>query len=332
MKTYLTDETIPDILRDFLRYTQVIQGQSIKTTTEYLYDLRLYFRFMRKYKETLTLEIDDIDITEIDIDFIKTITIDDTFEFLAYLSTDRKVHHKSEYSKKGISANSRSRKISSLRSFFKYLVDKKKILDVNPISNLDFPKKADTLPKYLDLEESTLLLQSIEGTNKVRDYCIILLFLSCGLRVSELVGINLNDLGREFITIRGKGNKERMIFLNENCLVAINDYLEFRKKPHLADKDALFISRQGNRINVQTVKWLVKKYVSQSGIRRDGISAHKLRHTAATLMYSNGLDLRTLQEVLGHKNLDTTKIYTHINDENIKKASNLNPISKIDKN
>lgn len=332
MKNYLNDETIPNILRDFLRYTQVIQGKSPKTTEEYLFDLRLYFRFLICYKENISkCDIDKIDITKVDIEFIKEITIEDTFEFLAYLANERKIHHKSEHSKLGISARSRARKISSMRSFFKYLVDKKKILAVNPIANLDFPKTEGKIAKYLSLDECTELLESIHGPFKTRDYAIILLFLSCGLRVSELVAINLNNFNEEFLIVTGKGNKERVVYLNENCITAITEYIKVRKKPNIADKNALFISRQGNRINVQTVKWLVKKYVVSAGINRDGISAHKLRHTAATLMYSNGLDLRTLQEVLGHKNLETTRIYTHINDDNLRKASELNPISKLKK-
>ncbi|MFI3116047.1 MAG: tyrosine recombinase XerC [Clostridia bacterium] len=329
MKNRLTDTEIPDCVRKFLIYTQTVQNKSEKTTEEYYFDLRLFFRFLVKKRNKTNIPIDEIYIADIDMDFVKTINLDDAYDFLAYLGTERILHHKSKNSKVGLSATSRARKISCLRSFFKFLVDKTQVLEVNPIANLDIPKKSETLPKYLTLDESVKLVNSIDGTYKERDTCIILLFLSCGLRVSELVGINLNDIQDFALRIRGKGNKERIVYLNQPCIDALTEYLKVRQNPNLSDENALFISRQSNRINVQTVKWIVKKHVGQSGLNRDDISAHKLRHTAATLMYSNGVDIRTLQEVLGHKNLDTTMIYTHIDNSNLRSASQINPISQV---
>ena len=328
-KNYLQDPNIPEVLRKFLIYTQTIQGKSKKTTEEYCLDLRLYLRFLKKRKIKSDDKIDDIDIIDVDLDFVKNITLDDTYEFLAFLANERVRFHTSEHSELGISSTSRARKISAIRSFFKYLVDKANLLQVNPISNLDIPQKSKTLPKYLTIDESTKFLSAIDGQFKERDLSIMLLFLSCGLRVSELVGINVNDINELALRVRGKGDRERMVFMNEHCVDAINEYVKVRLKPKEEDKNALFISRQGNRINVQTVKWLVKKYASTSDVNRDDISAHKLRHTAATLMYSNGLDIRTLQEVLGHKNLDTTMIYTHIDNANLRSAAQINPIANI---
>ncbi len=324
---YLTDQSLPEILRNFLTYTQTVQEKSKKTTIEYALDLRLFLRYLKKMKSDLSCDINDVDISDIDIFFIKSITSSDTYDFIAYLATERAVQQNSTHSKVGLSAISRSRKVSAIRSFFKYMVDKIHILTENPISVIELPAKSKKLPKYLDIDESTELLQAVDGTFKERDLCILLIFLSCGLRVSELVGINVNDIRGNALRVRGKGDKERMVFLNEICLETIENYLEVRLKPHEKDKNALFISRQGNRINVQTVKWLVKKY--SYAINRDDISAHKLRHTAATLMYSNGLDIRTLQEVLGHSNLETTMIYTHISDANLQSAATINPISRV---
>lgn len=323
---YLHDKDIPEILRKFFIYSQTVQGKSEKTIQEYFFDLRLYLRFLVKNENQLDIPINDISINHVDIEFIKKINLDDTLEFLSFLANERAKHHKSEHSVLGISSTSRARKISSIRSFFNYLVDKVHLLDSSPISNLDLPKKDKTLPKYLTLDESMELLNNVDGQFKDRDLCILLLFLSCGLRVSELAGINISDINGESLLIRGKGNKERVVFMNNNCIYSIDTYLKTRISPNERDRDALFISRQGNRINVQTVKWLVKKY--SSGINKE-VSPHKLRHTAATLMYSNGLDIRSLQEVLGHKNLDTTMIYTHIDNASLRSAASINPISNI---
>lgn len=329
MKNYHTDKELPEAVRKFLTHIQTIQNKSDKTVDEYAIDLRLFFRFMVKHKNELNADVDGIDISKVDIEFIKLITYDDILAFLAFLANERVRFHKSENSALGISATSRARKISCLRSFFKYLTDKDKVLDVNPVANLDIPQKNKTLPKYLSLEESESLLNSIDGKFRERDLCIIMLFLSCGMRVSELVGIDLQHIEHDKIRILGKGNKERMAYLNDMCIEAINDYLKVRLTPTLTDKNALFISRQGNRINVQTVKWLVKKYVTNAGLSGKGISAHKLRHTAATLMHSNGVDIRTLQEVLGHENLNSTMIYTHVENSNLRDAVKFNPISNV---
>lgn len=329
MVDYQKSSEIPDILRKFLIYSHTIQNKSDKTINEYFLDLRLFLRFMVKYKRNTADKIDSIDVSTVNLDFIGSISLDDIYEYLAYLATSRAKYHKSTHSPLGISSVSRSRKISSIRTFFKYLVDKAQLLVSNPISNIDFPKLESHLPKYLTLEESESLVNSVDGNFEMRDTCILLLFLSCGLRVSELVGINLKDISGNSLRVFGKGKKERIVYLNELCLNSINEYKKVRKKPKEIDKKALFISRQGNRISVQTVKWLVKKYVEKSKIDREGISAHKLRHTAATLMYSNGLDIRALQEVLGHKNLDTTMIYTHIDSANLRQAAQLNPIGNM---
>lgn len=331
-KNILKEQDIPKLLREFLIYMQTIKGKSKQTVHEYYLDLRIYLRFLKKFKENLDIDINDIDISEINIDFIKEITLIDTYEFLNYLANERPKFHNSEHSEIGISSRSRARKISSIKAFFVYLVDKAKVLEINPVATIDFPAKIKEIPKFMTLEQTTEFLNAIDGPYKERDFCMMMLFLNCGLRVSELVSINLNDISNDTIRVFGKGRKERILYLNDVCLDAIDEYLKVRIKPKEKDKNALFISKHQNRINVQTVKWTVKKYVTEAGLDASQISAHKLRHTAATLMYTNGVDIKTLRDVLGHKNLDTTMIYTHISDADLKQASNINPLSNFKKN
>ena len=225
----------------------------------------------------------------------------------------------------------RSRKVSSLRTFFKYLTNKTNQLDVNPVLELETPKLRSSLPKYLTFEQSIDLLTKVDGKNKERDYCILVLFLNCGLRLSELVGLNLSDVRQSSNTMRvlGKGNKERIVYLNEACQDAIRRYLAVRPHDGLIDKKALFISAQRKRISPKTVQYLVKKYLAQIDLGGPGSSVHKLRHTAATLMYQHGhVDIRVLKD-FGHENLGTTEIYTHLSDQQMEQAANANPLAHI---
>lgn len=315
----------PRVLKNFLIYMETIRGKSPKTVNEYFLDLRMFFRFLKNNGDDMSItHIDDIDIN-----FIKNITLSDVYDFLNYTAKIRPKYQNSKTSSIGLIASSRARKTSSIKAFFKYLTDKEQLLEFNPVQNLDAPKIKKSLPVYLSIDDSMCLLECVEGIFKMRDYAILTLFLNCGLRVSELVNININDIQDRFIKITGKGDKERVLYLNDACMDAINEYLPCRIHPKPEFKDALFISRQSNRISTATVKHLCKKFISLSGLDSSKYSAHKLRHTAATLMYQNGVDIRTLQEVLGHKNVDTTMIYTHIADKSIAEAINSNPLAKI---
>ncbi|MCX7614180.1 MAG: tyrosine recombinase XerC [Clostridiales bacterium] len=319
----------PQTIRDFLTYNETIRGKSPKTTQEYFLDLRTFFRFI-KSKRKLVLNdcpFDEISISDVDVALIKTITLSDIYDYLTYASRERPKHHKSADTTYGNIASTRARKVSSIRSFFKYLTDKAHLLDINPAQNLDSPKARQSSPRYLTLDESRSLLDSVSGPTKERDYCILTLFLNCALRVSELAGINLSDIQEGRLRVLGKGDKERTVYLNPACINALNDYIKVRPNLQNQYKNALFLTRQSRRIDVQTVKWLVKKYLSMAGLDAKQYSAHKLRHTAATLMYQNGVDIRTLQEVLGHKNLDTTMIYTHIASNSLENAALANPLS-----
>lgn len=327
MQTY---SDCPQVLREFLSYHETIKGQSQRTISEYYLDLRMFLRFMRLVKDEMPYNtpLDSISIKDLDIEFIKTITITDIFDFLSYLANDRQ----SELSvEPGIGAAARARKLSAIKSYYKYLTVRTKLLTVNPVKDVEFPKIRKSLPKYLTLEESRRLLSSVRGVNEKRDYAILMLFLNCGIRRSELVGLNLSDVYEDRIRVTGKGNKERIVYFGSACKAAIDAYLPERNKKVLSDNRALFGSRDNNRISVTAVHRLVKKHMLAAGLDPSQYSAHKLRHTAATLMVSNGVDIKTVQEVLGHEHLNTTEIYTHIENTELKIAAEANPLSHLEK-
>ena len=322
----------PTILRDFLTYHETIKGQSQKTISEYYLDLRMFLRFIKLMRGDMPLNtrLDDIDIKDVDIEFIRSITTSDIFDFLSYLANDRVVNPDSSAPEYGISSTARARKLSAIKSFYKYLTVRTKQLQENPVADLEYPKLRKSLPRYLTLEQSAALLKAVSGQNEKRDYAILMLFLNCGIRRSELVGLNLTDVYEDRIRVVGKGNKERIVYFGAACRKAIDAYLVERNQKVLTDNRALFGSRDGNRISVTAVHRLVKKALLQAGLDATQFSAHKLRHTAATMMLSGGVDVKTVQEVLGHENLNTTQIYTHIENTELKVASEANPLSKLD--
>ncbi|MCL2773390.1 MAG: tyrosine recombinase XerC [Oscillospiraceae bacterium] len=322
-------DSLPEIARQYLMYLLTIKSSSKLTVREYVFDLRLFFRFMKKRKLNLQTgqdEFDKIDVTDIDLEFIKSITKADIFEFLFFMSDQRDNIN-----------NSRARKLSAVKGFFKYLTNQVNKLEFNPAETIESPTIKQQLPKYLSLDESVNLLNSIENDeenpNKIRDYCIITLFLNCGMRLSELVGINLQDIAPDLSTVRilGKGRKERFVYINEPCKKALTEYFEIRRKyKNLKDENALFISKQNRRISNSMVQKMVDRSFIKAGLADKNYSTHKLRHTAATLMYQYGkVDTRVLQEILGHEHLNTTQIYTHVANSQLAEAVNKNPLSKI---
>jgi len=323
---------IPQILRDFLTYHETIKGQSQLTISEYALDLRMFLRFMKLMRNDMPVstDLETIDIRDIDIAFIREIKTSDIFDFLSYLASDRPLNPDSPAADLGVSPTTRARKLSAIKSFYKYLTVRTKQLQENPVADLEYPKLRKSLPKYLTLEQSSALLRSVSGQNQKRDYAILMLFLNCGIRRSELVGLNLTDVYEDRIRVVGKGNKERFVYFGSACRKAIDAYLPERHKKVLSDNRALFGSRDNNRISVAAVHRLVKKALLQAGLDATQFSAHKLRHTAATMMLSGGVDVKTVQEVLGHENLNTTQIYTHIENTELKLAAEANPLSKLD--
>ena len=322
----------PQVLRDFLTYHENIKGQSQKTISEYYLDLRMFLRFLRLMRNDMPIQtrLEDIPIRDIDLEFIREITTSEVFDFLSYLANDRNPNPDAPNQELGISAAARARKLSAIKSFFKYLTVRTKQLTENPVADLEYPKLRKSLPKYLTLEQSSALLKAVSGVNEKRDYAILMLFLNCGIRRSELVGLNLTDVYEDRIRVVGKGNKERFVYFGTACRKAIDAYLIERNKKELSDNRALFGSRDHNRISVSAVHRLVKKALLQAGLDSTQFSAHKLRHTAATMMLSGGVDVKTVQEVLGHENLNTTQIYTHIENTELKIAAEANPLSKLD--
>lgn len=321
----------PRILLEFLSYHETVKAHSQKTVDEYYLDLRNFFRYMKQLREPKLsgCEPEQIDIRDIGIEFIRSITLTDVYSYLAYLSRERPQRPNSEKSSKGLSAASRARKVATLRSFFNYLCNKVHLLQENPIQDIDSPKIRKTLPRYLTLDECVQLLEGVDGPNRERDLCILTLFLNCGLRISELIGLNRSDIQDDALRVLGKGDKVRIVYLNQACKNALAAYLQVRPVVGGKDQDALFVSRNRQRISRATVHSLVKKHLADAGLDSQRYSSHKLRHTAATLMLQNGVDVKAVQEVLGHEHLNTTEIYTHIDNESLRIAAKANPLSHI---
>ena len=311
----------PLILKDFLNYLETIKGKSKNTVNEYFYDLRMFFRFLKIHRSIVDkkADFDKIGIVDVNIELIKTVTLSDLYSFMSFVSRER-----------DNSSPARARKVASIKSFFSYTTNKAKLLDVNPASELESPKILKRLPKYLNVDESKQLLSTVDGKYVERDFAIITLFLNCGMRLSELVGININKIRNETLTIIGKGGKERTIYLNNACMSTIEDYMKVRSHEGVKDKNALFLSERKQRISDNMVQRIVKKYIIQAGLDPQRYSVHKLRHTAATLMYKYGkVDIRALQEILGHESIATTEIYTHLDKQQLRDAVNSNPLAQF---
>lgn len=324
-------EDSPEILLDFLSYHETIKAHSQRTVDEYYLDLRNFFRYLKWTRDPALQEqpMESVDVRDVDLTFVGSVTLTEIYAYMSYLSRDRVLHPNSDRSAKGLNPTSRARKLATIRSFYGYLCNKVHRLDRNPVKDIDAPKLKKTLPRYLTLEESMALLDSVDGPNRERDYCILTLFLNCGLRISELIGLNRSDIQGEALHVLGKGNKVRIVYLNEACQAALEQYLAVRRPITGRDEDALFLSQQNRRISRSMVHALVKRHLLEAGLDSTHYSSHKLRHTAATLMLQNGVDVKAVQEVLGHEHLNTTEIYTHIDNEALRVAARANPLSRV---
>ena len=317
---------VPKELRDFLFYMLTIRGRSSRTVDAYYVDLRTFLRYIRFLKDSSVelLEFTNIPVDEMPFSMIASITLSDVYDFLNFTLSERSNN-----------AKTRSRKVSSIRMFFKYMTTTAGLLQDNPVKDLEVPSVRKSLPKYLTLEESIELLSAVSTKYPERDYCIVTLLINCGMRLSELVGINLNDIRDNTIKLLGKGNKERVIYINDACIHALEQYLRVRPQTQFAkDKSALFLSRNGRRLSPRRVEQIVEECLKSAGLSSKGYSPHKLRHTAATLMYQHGnVDIRVLKELLGHANLSTTEIYTHVSNTQLEQAAGRSPLAniKIDK-
>lgn len=315
--------TLPRIAVQYLNYLSAIKSKSDLTVLEYASDLRMFFRFLKVQRglADASVEFDKVTVSDLNEDIILNASLDDAYQFLKYCRSVRKNDN-----------NARARKAVAIKRFYRYLEINGRI-ETNQIAFLESPQTKKSLPKYLTLEQSIELLKSVDGKNKERDYCILTLFLNCGLRLSELISINISDIrDNNTLVITGKGNKERVVYLNNVCLTAIESYLSVRPKDAVKDRDALFLSNRKIRISRQSVQKMIEGYLAKIGLSGQGFSTHKLRHTAATLMYQYGnVDPLQLKEILGHENLSTTEIYTHIHDEQLKNAVESNPLNNLSK-
>ena len=331
---FKTDEfrAFPSVLKEYASYQTTIKGNSERTICEYLLDLRTFFRYLKmksEGKELYGSEFEAISISDLTVEHIKGVKTSDIMEFLMYAGMERDNN-----------SSTRMRKLSALKSFFKYAHQKKNYIEINPTETVDAPKKATTLPKYLNVKEALRLLETVradkESPTNQRDYSIIALFLNTGMRLSELVGLNLQsfDSELEFVKVLGKGNKERIIYLNDAAKDAVKGYLRIRLDPkHIRTSERAFLlSNRQQRISAKTVQWVVYKYLDKAGLGSRGMSVHKLRHTAATLMYQSGkVDIRVLKDILGHEQLNTTQIYTHLGTSDMQNAMKANPLADVKK-
>ena len=324
MNIYELDD-VPEILRDFLEYHSTVKGHSDKTVVAYYTDLKILLRYLKRRRRLVSADVpfNEIDITDVDIDFLKQTRLEELYSYQSFSP---------EYidTRNALSAASRCRRTSSVKSFFAYLTTKRHLLSNNVTLELDMPKRKASLPRYLEEEECERLLSACEGPYMYRDYCILMIFMSCGIRISELVSLKLTDVYADHLRVLGKGNKERVVFFAEGCREAIDDYLAVRDNGKIKEEDqnALFISSRNSRITVRGVEMMVDKKLKMAGLDSSRFSPHKLRHTAATLMLKNGVDTRALQEVLGHSNLNTTQIYTHLDNAALHEAAMANPIGR----
>lgn len=317
------------VVREFASYKAVIQGCSQRTVEQYLIDLRTFFRYLLCEGDAATLhdaeKFAQVKVDSVDLECLRNVTTDQIFDFLLFVDAERENH-----------TAAKARKLAAIRALYKFLINKRGYLVDNPTANIDSPKKKKSLPKFLSLEEARDLLSAVrndpDSRSRERDYAIITLFLNCGMRVGELVGINLQDMDPALRSLRvlGKGNKERIIYLNEACREALNEYLLIRRGEKYASctDRALFLSNRMTRISIQGVQVMVQKYFNMAGLGSKHYSVHKLRHTAATLMYQSGeVDIRVLKDILGHEQLNTTQIYTHVSNQNMEEAMKHNPLS-----
>lgn len=311
---------LPKLVQQYLIYIEAIKAHSELSVIEYASDLRTFFRYLAQLKGLCPPDtpFEEIDISPIDLNFIQGVNLTDAYQFMIYCKNVRKNNE-----------TTRARRVVSIRRFYSYLSDNLGLIDNNPMKSLEAPKTKKALPKYLTLQEAEKLLSVIDGKYKERDYAIVTLFLNCGMRLSELVSIDYNDIKNDgSLVITGKGNKERKVYLNQACIDAVTSYMKVRPRDGVRDK-ALFLSSRNQRISPKTVQHIVYSYLDKAGLGDRGLSVHKLRHTAATLMYQHGnVDLLILKEILGHENLGTTEIYTHISDDATKKAVDSNPLAR----
>ena len=310
----------PDFLNDYIYYLRIVRGRAETTVNEYFLNIRLFLRYVLKVKQDRSEPLEAIKIKDFPVDLLKEITLRDIYDFEYFLAEER-----------DNKPAARARKTAALKSFFGFLYKRANIIDHNPVDDVEMPTVKRALPKFLTLEESLRLLSSDSYEDPERDFCMVTLFLNCGMRLNELVSINISDIDFEErkLLLKGKGSKQRIVYINDACIAAIKTYLNSRKNPP-EEPNALFLSRKKRRISRRRVEQIIEKLLNETGLGNRGISPHKLRHTAATLMYQHGnVDTLVIKEVLGHASIATTEIYTHLSDDQKQSAAESIPIAKM---
>ena len=314
-------EDCPYYLNDFLTYLKAVKDRGDRTIEAYYIDIRTFLRYLCiKHRTAKESDFKDIPISDVPIEWVESFSLNEAYLYLVYLSENRKN-----------SVTTRARKCSALKQFYSYLHKKAALIRSDPMTDLELPRVKQALPKFLTTEQSIQLLCEVDSKHKARDYCMLMLFLSCGMRLSELVGLDLKDYSKENRTLRlfGKGRKERIVYLNDLCIEALDDYIN-NYRPQI-EEQAIFLSAYNKRINKRRVQQIVEEQLKIAGLSNLGITTHKLRHTAATMMYKGGVDTLVLKEVLGHKSISTTEIYTHISNTELQKAAEASPIASMNK-
>lgn len=314
---------LPKILKDFLVYLTTIKGKSLRTRKEYEYDLKMFFRFSKAIREDIDLvDLESVDILDVNIEWVREVSLEDIYLFLEFCESQR-----------NNSTATRARKAATIKSFFKYLKGKRRLLEYNPAEELESPKIGKKKPVYMDLQEAEQFIGGIRRTNHYyRNYSMVMFFLNLGIRVSELCDLNINSIQGNLLSVIGKGDKERTVYMNAACLRSLESYKENERR-HIKNAnnlEALFLSQKGTRLTRQRVAKIIKQINKDSGLEKENITPHKLRHTSATIMYKNGADIRSLQYILGHTSVSTTQIYTHVEDKEIQQVLENNPFNHLD--
>lgn len=316
----IKDFGLPAFANKYLQFLSIEKNAAPGTIFNYAISIRTFLRWVKSLDMGTAVPetFNEISVQDMTVESISSLTTSDIYDFLAFCKMER-----------SCGARSRSTKLAAIRSLYDYLRkrDSTGLVTSNPGTDISVPKKK-TLPVFLTVNESKQLLDAVSGRFASRDYCILLWFLSCGMRLSELVAINLQDVKDDTLRLHGKGRKERIVHLNKPCLAALENYLIDRSKylesHETADKEALFLSMNASvakRLSGRRVEQIVDKYVLAAGLEGNGFSAHKLRHTAATIMYRDaGAGVLEIQEILGHENVQTTTIYTHTSGQLVKSA------------
>ena len=303
----------PKYVVGYLNYLRVERNLAPGTIVNYANTIQTFLRWYSFVQSGKPFDqFQQLEIEWITLEDLSSLSRNDIYEFLAFCANEL-----------NNSSNSRSNKLSALKSFFSYLreIEPSRTIQSNPAIEIAAPKKEKPIPKFLTIDNAKLLLNVAKSSGNDRDYCILLWFLSCGMRLSELAGMNLKDVrksnGNAEVLIRGKGRKERMVPLNQPCWDAYELYLIQRNSMKPDEKEqALFLSNRASRLSRRQIERIVEKYLKIAGLHQQGYSAHLLRHTFASSAFELGGNVVDIGAQLGHESIATTQRYVHLIRQN----------------